>query len=233
MMMTNIQIPLYNEDVVNEDILYKDYDVCILKPDVKKGVMIFSNIPNESIYEDGLKTGKQLKKEGIDFGRSMIHNYSFFRAPTFLRPIIRNSIKSEIESFFDPSVAFSPRLKIWMRIDPKQTFVYSSEIRAKFGPLFRFGTPEYLDNLEKEVSKSRKPMIEYFRILQENSLLIDEANANPDCIQKPWYNLFSSRVQMFPNTYNLQYPWDIENINENSEVLVRVNNLTPDFFVKY
>ena len=205
------------EHVTQEDILYQDYDVCILKPDVKKGVLIFSVVYDKNIFKDGLKTGKQLKKEGIDFGRSMIHNYSFFRAPTFLQPT-----ENECSS-----------LKVWIKVDPKQTFVYSSEIRAKFGPLFRFGTPEYLDNLEKEVSKSRKPMIEYFRILQENSLLIDEANANPDCIQKPWYNLFSSRVQMFPNTYNLQYPWDIENINENSEVLVRVNNLTPDFFVKY
>lgn len=222
-----------NENILNEDILYQDYDVCILKPDVKKGILIFSHISNKSIYKDGLKTGKQLKKEGIDFGRSMIHNYSFFRAPTFLRPIIRDSIKSEIESFFDPNVAFSPCLKVWIRIDPKQTFVYSSEIRAKFIPSFRFGTLEYIDNLEKEVSKSRKTMIEYFQILHQNDLLFDEVNVNPDCIQKPWYNLFSSRLQMFPNTYNITYPWDYENINRNSEVLVRVNNLTPDFFVKY
>jgi len=73
-----------------DDILYQDYDVCILKPDVKKGVLIFSD---KSIFEDGLKTGKQLKEEGIDFGRSMIHNYSFFRAPI-----------SETQSFFEPDV---------------------------------------------------------------------------------------------------------------------------------
>ena len=84
--------------------------------------------------------------------------------------------------------------------------MYSSEIRAKFISSFRFGTLEYIDNLEKEVSKSRKTMIEYFQILHQNDLLFDEVNANPDCIQKPWYNLFSSRLQMFPNTYNVNYP---------------------------
>jgi hypothetical protein len=195
-----------------EDILYQDYDVCILKPDVKKGVLIFSVVYDKSIFESGLKTGKQLKEEGIDFGRSMIHNYSFFRAPT--------------QSFFEPHVNSSCSfLKVWLRVDPKQTFVYSSEIRAKFSPRFAFGTPEYLNSLEQEVIKSRKSMIEYFRILEENSHII----SNND---KPWYNLFTSRVQMFPNTFNPQYPWDCENININSEVLVRVNILTPNFFVK-
>jgi len=68
-------------------------------------------------------------------------------------------------------------------------------------------------------------MIEYFRILEENALV----NANTD---KPFYNLFSSRVQMFPNTFTPQYPWNCENININSEVLVKLNILTPNFFVK-
>ena len=89
------------EDVLQEDILYQDYDVCILKPDVKKGILIYSSINEESILTDGLKTGKQLKKDGIDFNRSMVHNYSFFRAPKFLHPIIRDSTQSEIESFLD------------------------------------------------------------------------------------------------------------------------------------
>jgi len=222
--MPNIQIP-YEDNVLEEDILYKDYDVCILKPNVKKGILIFSNIPNINIHKEGLKTGEQLKKDGIDFGRSMIHNYSFFRAPTFLRSINRDSIKSEIESFFEPNIAFSSDLKVWIRIDPKQTFVYSSEIRAKFSPPFRFGTSEYLDNLEREVLKSRKSMIEYFQIVQKNSLVLVNEN------MRAYYNLFSSSLQMFPNTFNLKYPWDDENINTNSEVLVRVNNLTPNFFV--
>ena len=216
------------EDVTQEDILYQDSDVCILKPDVKKGVLIFSNIANTIIYNDGLKTGKQLEKEGIDFGRSMIHDYSFFRAPKMTGPIIRDTVQSEIASLYDPNLNLSS--KVWIRIDPKRTFVYSSEIRAKFYPQFRFGTHEYLENLEQEVSKSRKTMIEYFQILKQNALILDEVNANPDCIQKPCYNLFSSRVQMFH--VNQQYPWDIENIDINSEILVRINNLTPNFFVK-
>jgi len=103
------------EDVTQEDILYQDSDVCILKPDVKKGVLIFSNIANTSIYNDGLKTGKQLKKEGIDFGRSMIHDYSFFRAPKMTGPIIRDFVQSEIASLYDPNLNLSS--KVWIRID--------------------------------------------------------------------------------------------------------------------
>jgi len=55
--------------------------------------------------------------------------------------------------------------------------VYSSEIRAKFSPRFAFGTPEYLNELEQEVIKSRKPMIEYFRILQDNSHVISNTDS--------------------------------------------------------
>jgi len=220
------------EEVTQEDILYQDNDVCILKPDVKKGILIFSNIEKrttrKSIYKYGLKTGKQLEKEGIDFGRSMIHDYSFFRAPKMSGPVIRDSIESELVSLYGPDLNL--RLKVWIRIDPTRTFVYSSEIRAKFRPQSKFGTPEYLENLEQEVSNSRKTMTEYFKILEQNSLILDGINTNPDCIQKPFYNLFSSRVQMF--NVNQQYPWDVENINTNSEVLVRVNILTPNFFVK-
>ena len=79
-----------------EDILYQDHDVCILKLDVKKVFLIFSD---KSIFEDRLKTGKQLKKEGIDFGLSMIHNYSFFRVPTFLLPNIGKSDCENIAKF--------------------------------------------------------------------------------------------------------------------------------------
>ena len=90
----------------------------------------------------------------------------------------------------------------------------------------------YQIKVKTQLLKSRKTMIEYFQILQQNSLIFDEVNANPDCIQKPLYNLFSSRVQMFPNTFTPQYPWNSENINRHSEVLVRLANLTPNFFVK-
>ena len=51
------------------DILYQDDLVCILRPDVKKGIIVFTNyrqppgIP--SLCELGLKTGQQLRAEGV------------------------------------------------------------------------------------------------------------------------------------------------------------------------
>ena len=38
------------QEVTQEDILYQDSDVCILKPDVKKGILIFS-ILNDAVPE--------------------------------------------------------------------------------------------------------------------------------------------------------------------------------------
>ena len=73
------------EPIEESDIMYKDDLVCILKPDVKKGIIIWTHFtqPAEigSLCELGLKTGKQLQSEGIDFGRSKIHPYMFFYSP--------------------------------------------------------------------------------------------------------------------------------------------------------
>ncbi len=53
--------------------MYQDELVSILKPDVKKGVIVMTrfNQPEnmESLCVLGLKTGAQLQKEGMDFGR--------------------------------------------------------------------------------------------------------------------------------------------------------------------
>jgi hypothetical protein len=86
------------------DIMYQDYLVCILRPDIKKGIIIWSNYiqpPNmDSLSTLGLKTGKKLKEEGVDFGRSKIHPYIFFRAPYISTDIDYSTIETEIISSF-------------------------------------------------------------------------------------------------------------------------------------
>lgn len=217
--------------IVPEDILYQDADVCILKPGVKKGVLIFTDYTQPAgmppLCEAGLKTGAQLHREGVDFGRSMIHNYIFFRAPYFSDPIDYTSIDTEIASSFGNTESAVPS-RVWIRIDPEKSNVYSSEIRARFSPKVRHGSPEYLSAIETQVKNSKKSMTEYLRILGENETVITDIEPG----KKPLYNLFSSKAEPFPMAYTARYPFDSHNINKNSEVLVRVPHLTPNYFVK-
>jgi hypothetical protein len=224
--------------ILPEDILFQDNDVCILKPGVKKGVLIFTHYKQPagmaSLCEAGLKTGVQLQREGVNFGRNMIHDYIFFRAPYFSDLIDYTSIDTEITSSFGNNESAEPS-RVWIRIDPERTRVYSSEIRAKFSPNFMYGSPEYLFVMENEVIKSRKTMNEYLQILDINKSQIKYTPPG----EKLVYNLFSSKVvgsvpikDMSYEKSPYRYPNDSENINRTSEVLVRVPHLTPNYFVK-
>jgi len=217
--------------IVPEDILFQDADVCILKPGVKKGVLIFTHYTQPAamppLCEAGLKTGERLRSEGVNFGRSMIHNYIFFRAPYFSDPIDYTSIDTEIASSFGITES-AIHSRVWIRIDPEKSNVYSSEIRARFIPAFRFGTPDYIRAIETQVQRSKKSMTEYLRILGENETVATEIEPG----KKPLYNLFSSKAVSFPIAHRAMYPFDSHNINKNSEVLVRVPHLTPNYFAK-
>ena len=231
--------------ILPEDILFKDEDVCILNPDVKKGILIFTNYTQPKgmtpVCKAGIKTGRQLKSEGVNFGRSMIHDYIFFRAPYFSDQIDYESIHREIESSFGKKQSAIDS-RVWIRVDPDNSYVYSSEIRANFSPTVPYGSPEYVSAMENEVRKSKKSMTEYLEILGENEKEISTIEPG----KMPLYHLFSSKVGIFPirlssegiHKYTLhrslrdRYPWNTEEISSNSEVLVRVPHLTPKYFVK-
>jgi len=252
------------DPISKEDILFQDADICILKPDVKKGVLIFTDYKKPadmlSLCEAGIKTGAQLHREGVNFGKTMIHDYIFFKAPYLSKPIDYASIDTEIASSFGSRESALPS-RIWIRIDPEKSYVYSSEIRQHFRPsMISYGTPEYLSAVTEEVRKSRKPMNSYLQILGENERAIAEITPGV----KPFYDLIRSKVALFriptPISYKLNisinntgersfldrgvppsfsdsrgspgYPWDSNNINRHSEVLCRIPHLTPDFFVK-
>jgi hypothetical protein len=209
--------------------MFRDADVCILKPGVKKGVLVFTlyNQPTglPSLCESGLKTGAQLKKEGVDFGRGVFHPYVFFRAPYLSNPPDYTTVESEIKSSFGERISDKPKMA-WIRVDPDQTYVYSSEIRAVYRPDALLGSAKYTSEMFSEVWRSRKTMTEYLRIIGENARMPVEPG------KKPVYNLFSSDVKLIPMKGKAIYPWNEEPINMNSEVLVYIPHLTPDFFVK-
>lgn len=152
-------------NICDEDILLKTYDVCILKPEVKKGVLEYHNFnpkyPNIKQY--GLKSNHKLLEQGFQQPCKVPHRCIFFRAP-YNSPfqnkntIDYSSIKKEIESVYSIKDQKLEKNffenKIWIRIDPRKTFVFSSEIRDIFQYPEAYAKPFMINN-------SRKNMLNY------------------------------------------------------------------------
>jgi hypothetical protein len=170
----------------------------------------------DSLLTLGLKTGKKLKEEGIDFGRSKIHPYIFFRAPYFSTNIDYSTIETEIISSFG-LLERDNETKVFIRVDPDKTFVFSSEIRVNF-----------FNEADTKIFDSKKKLSEYLTIIKTN-LEIETLESNKN--NKILYNLLSSKAKIFLNTINPGKLFSKAPINRNSEILVSIPHLTPDYFV--
>jgi hypothetical protein len=190
----------------------------------KKGILVWTNttIPNDctSPYKVGLKSGEQLKKEHIDFGRTIYHPFIFFRAPYFNNPIDYTSPKTELKSLYGPDLDTNG--KIFIRVDPNLTRVFSSEIRAAYSvdstDSYSYRNPVLLvtrkpmtkeereERIQRDVLNSSKSLTKYFSILSDNRREIIEKSLalQPHETQnKKWfYNLYSSRAVLL--YYNKQ-----------------------------
>ena len=202
--------------------MYEDDLVCILRPEIKKGIIIWSNYtqpPNmPSLLTLGLKTGKKLKEEGVDFGRSKIHPYIFFRAPYLSADIDYSTIETEIiSSFGQELLERNYETKVFIRVDPDKTFVFSSEIRVNF-----------FNEADTKIFNSKKKLSEYLTIIKTN-LEIETTETNEN--NKILYNLLSSKAKIFLNKTKPDKLFSKAPINRNSEILVSIPHLTPDFFV--
>lgn len=211
------------EPIEKCDIMYQDDLVCILKPEIKKGIIVWTHFTQpadmDSLCKLGLKTGKQLQSEGIYFGRSKIHPYIFFRAPYYSKDIDYTSIETEIiSSYGENQIGTEPR--VFIRVDPDRTFVFSSEIRTI--------NPD-------DIQKSKKSMSKYLRIISENAKIYETLFSLTKTRKQPAYNLFSSNI--IPLSYHgihyaeLKYPLNKYPIERNSEILVSIPHLTPNYFV--
>ena len=211
------------EPTEQSDIMYEDDLVCILKPEVKKGIIIWTHFTQpaemDSLCELGLKTGKQLQIERIDFGRSKIHPYTFFRAPYYSRDIDYTSVETEINSSYGEG-QIGGESRVFIRVDPDNTFVFSSEIRA-LNP--------------KDIEKSKKTLSEYLRIIYMNSTIYNTLFPISITKKQPAYNLFNSTLIPIENDgikfTKLKYPLINVPIERNSEILVSIPHLTPNYFV--
>ncbi len=210
--------------IEESDIMYQDDLVCILKPEVKKGIIVLTNYvqpPNtESLCISGLKTGKQLHKEGIEFGRNIYHPYIFFKAPYYSREINYSTPETEIvSSYGEGQIEKSGR--VYIRVDPDKTFVFSSEIRDVEKH------PEWYGIIDNIIQNYKKTLSDYLKIIN-NNLLIEE-NVEDD--KSIWYNLFTGEAVLFSSNYTGRSPFDRDPINYHSEILVSIPHLTPDYFV--
>ena len=204
------------------DIMYQDDLVCILRPYIKKGIIIWSNYTQPanmpSLLTLGLKTGKKLKEEGVDFGRSKIHPYIFFRAPYLSADIDYSTIETEIiSSFGQELLERNYETKVFIRVDPDKTFVFSSEIRVNF-----------FNEADTKIFNSKKKLSEYLTIIKTN-LEIETTETNEN--NKILYNLLSSKAKIFLNKTKPDKLFSKAPINRNSEILVSIPHLTPDYFV--
>ena len=213
------------EPIEQSDIMYQDDLVCILNPEVKKGIIVWTHYTPpkgmDSLCELGLKTGKQLQTEGIYFGRSnKIHPYMFFRAPYYSRDIDYTPVETEINSSYgEGQIGTEPR--VFIRVDPDRTFVFSSEIRDVYKHKVWYGKENTM------INNSKKILSKYLEIINKNREIIE--NVKPG--KKIWYNLFTSEAVLFPIAVHPNEPFDDFEIQRNSEILVSIPHLTPDYFV--
>jgi hypothetical protein len=225
--------------IEESDILYQDDLVCILRPNVKKGILIWTSYDqpkdSDSLCTLGLKTGKQLQKEGVNFGRSIFHPYIFFRAPyVYSSKIDYSTLETEIFSSYGDDMKMNS--KVFIRVDPDKTYTFSSEIR-----IHKYNDPYALQT-------SKKSLSEYLKIINENTELEKIQYQSPG--KELLYNLQTSEAVFFPATQNFlpsysrsrvksaarqkrrySYPYDDKSINRYSEILVSVPHLTSEYFV--
>lgn len=224
-------ISVYNsttESVTDDDVYFQTNEVCILKPNVKKGIIIKHSYGDRALSDvmtDGLRSGKNLKKNGIDFGRTRIHDCIFFRSPYLpildTQAIDRSSVQSEIITSFGTI----DKKCVYIRVDPTRTYTFSSEIRAKFKNPHGSGMSDEKAT-DIAVNNSKKLLTKYFDVLEQNKHLTPTTQA-----PTAYWNLFSSKKQYFPTVFPGQYPWDVCAIERNSEVLVKTGQLSSDSFV--
>ena len=216
------------DNIEPDDIILQTKDVCILHPDIKKGILVFHSYPSSKSLEikEGLKSNKYLMSQGISTHSAIPHSCIFFRAP-FKKPhhIDYDSVKNEIASVYQVTeIKLEKEFyehKMWIRVDPRKTNTFSSEIRDIFTYPQHYRKPGYLQN-------SKKTMLRYFDIIDSNRKIIQ---SNPEL--KTIFNLFSSRVVMRSKLpIHLKSPMNKYDVSRNTEVLVEVPHLKPEYFVK-
>jgi hypothetical protein len=219
-MFIEVKNPVLKEenDILDSDIMYKDDNVSILYPNVKKGILIFTSYNNpegKDLCIEGLKSGAQLRNEGIIFGRKIYHPYIFFRAPfkynndfqynksTIDLDIINLGFKKDINQIF-------------IRVDPDHTYVYPSEVRAEFFSnnneiqsnlqKYKITLSKYLINLNTNRSKlykhiSYEILVELPKLTPDFFVLCNNNEINHDLLSNDEKKKFRETIESESKLY--------------------------------
>ena len=207
--------------IVPDDIMFQDVNVTILKPNVKKGVLIFIEYiksEGKDLCNEELKIDDQIKK-----GKSIDYKKLIFVAPYFAPDKIDyTTLFTEIKSLYgDQMTGENLNSKVFIRVDPKKTNVFSSQLHYRIS--------EYKGNM---MDNSKKTMTKYLEIIKKN-IYIEEQKIKTDEIIM--YNLFSSEAFIHKSVQYDKYEkdpvFDKYEINRNSEIHVSKSPLTKDYFV--
>ena len=140
------------------DVLFEDEDVCVLRPDSPRGLVVFHKYLerfHDQITREGLVLGSGLRTGT----RSINHPFIFFRAPSRNSATGHNPRRPtllDISCNYEPcQIDLANPFLFCIRIDPARTAVYSSEARVNY-----WGTDKW--------RRSRVPMETYWNILDSN-----------------------------------------------------------------
>jgi hypothetical protein len=203
------------EPIDKSDILYKDEFVCILKPNVKKGIIVsLKNLENLNMYELGLKTKKEL---GLKPGEELLSDYFIFSAPYYSKDIDYKSVEKELINSYGKKVT---QFGMFIRVNPDETYVFSKELRSTIQSSMDF-------------YKSKKTLTDYLRIIKENAVKYKkykkykDTHKASDVYDLPVFDLKKSTLISFSNDRFESFEDKVENYNttlpiqENSEILVK------------
>ena len=129
------------DTILEEDILYEDDMVRILKPDVKKGILVFA-------YYTPAADGTHINQSGFEKtrikqpGENYNPQYIIFNAPYYYSDSIDyTSVDAEIKSSYKQDLDNDNEMlqgvqkpKVFIRVDPNKTKVFSKILRKRNVP---------------------------------------------------------------------------------------------------
>lgn len=196
----------------------------LLKPDDPRGIKMMHVTSNSNVITEGLKTGKQMANEGIEFGRSVKHPYSFLRPP-YKNPDMVLDWKS---SFNPNSINQKDKIIIVVNVDPDKVFIYPQEARTYTGSscsqVHAVMLKEYFEICDKiNIMKCHKVIDEKLYTLKFNRFDLRQYMYICDPIRNrnSMYGI-SESCNIFQNA----------GPSYNSEVLIDMPCIFPEWFVE-
>ena len=200
----------------NTNVIFQTKDVVMLKPDSKKGVLVGHHFDGRfNVTKNGLRSGKSLKERIPGWAERTglgLHDKIFFRAPFY-----KDNTRYVEEFSSYGKCAF-------IRIDPKRTYVYPSEVRA---------SEEY--GLDPQViNQFRKPFEYYMKAIEKN----EKNSRKYGYLQEEGPGIFYDmrtfeKIVVHPNHVDEKYdpgylPYTPYAIQRNCEIVVHTDHISPE-----